>query len=59
MEFPKCFICKKGNLLPLSSEKRFFYFWVCSNPNCGYTVKGYGRRMKEMDKFAILEKDNN
>jgi hypothetical protein len=38
MELPPCPVCKDGCLLPFSDEKKPFAFWVCSLPNCGYSI---------------------
>jgi hypothetical protein len=44
MEFPPCPVCSEGRLIPFSDEKKPFAFWVCSTPNCGYSI---GRSMTE------------
>ncbi len=53
--FPKCLLCEKGVLVPLSdygrgSEIRY-KAWVCSNPECGYHIRidnGEVTKLKEL-----------
>ena len=43
MQLPNCPACKgAGHLLPFSEEKKPYAYWVCSQPDCGYTI---GRNM--------------
>lgn len=42
MELPSCPVCTHGRLLPISEEKQPYAYWVCSQPDCGYTI---GRNM--------------
>jgi hypothetical protein len=44
MEYPKCKLCERGELLPLDTEEASA--WVCSNPSCGFYVELIGRRVK-------------
>jgi hypothetical protein len=42
--WPDCKTCGKGTLLPLSDYGRdgatiTYKAWVCSNPDCGFTVR--------------------
>ena len=38
MDFPSCPVCGTGRLLPLSDENEPFALWICSAPNCAYSV---------------------
>lgn len=42
--FPQCLKCEKGTMLPLSDYGRDgatikFKAWVCSNPECGFSLR--------------------
>ena len=44
IEFPSCQKCDIGKLLPLSDYGRdgasiHYKAWVCSNPECGFTLR--------------------
>jgi hypothetical protein len=42
--YPECLKCRVGRLIPLSDYGRdgapiTYKAWVCSNPECGYTLR--------------------
>gem|GEM_PF-1844355 len=44
MEYPKCKLCERGELLPLETEDDSA--WVCSNPTCGFYVGLINKEVK-------------
>jgi hypothetical protein len=38
MEFPECPLCAKGKLVPLSGMYGDYTVWVCTRPDCRYTI---------------------
>jgi hypothetical protein len=38
MELPECPSCGKGRLIPLSGSNGDHHAWVCTRPECPYTV---------------------
>jgi hypothetical protein len=59
--FPDCQKCSVGVLLPLSDYGRdgasiLYKAWVCSNPNCGFSIRidngeiSFGRSIGQSEK---------
>ena len=38
MDFPNCPVCGSGRLLPLSDHAEPFSLWVCTGPDCSYSL---------------------
>ncbi len=56
--FPKCQKCNTGVLIPLSDYGQegssvFFKAWVCTNPECGFSLRvdkgevSYGKKIEQ------------
>ena len=55
MEFPACPSCQRGQLIPMSLATHPLAYWVCTSPDCSFTISGSEAPIRYFNGKAVRE----
>lgn len=55
MEFPVCRSCQRGHLIPMSLATQALAYWVCTSPDCSFTISGSEAAVRYFKGTAVRE----